>query len=152
MSDPSGLDDLLADRPDTVFLEGVGEVPVEYAPPPTPVFPDDRLCWAPGLARRELHGETVIFDVAARSAHVLNPTAGLLWQCMDGEGTVSEIFADVAAAFEVPLAAIEHDFVPVLSDWKRDGLVIETGTVAVLPSTQGAVAPEPRYLKNPPND
>lgn len=145
--------ELFAGRPETIEIEGVGAVPVTYAPeqpPPTPVYPEDRLRVAEGVAWCEVDGELVIYDVRSRTAHVVNETAGLLWQCMDGEGTVSEIFADVADAFGLPLQTVELDFVPVISEWKAAGLVVDP-TVVSSGSTTAPVQHRHRFLSNPPN-
>lgn len=149
------LESLFASRPDTVHVEGVGEVPVTYEPepePPAPVFPDDRLRWAPGVAWHDLAGELVIARGSVHAAHVLNHTAGLLWQCMDGEGTVREIFADLASAFAVEVQTVEHDFVPLISDWKRDGLVVDANPPEAPGHRTERHVTRRRFLAYPPND
>lgn len=55
--------------------------------------------------------------------HLLNPTAGLLWACFDGRGTVAEIAADVAEAFGVPVEAVQPEVVGLTGDLVARGLV-----------------------------
>ena len=141
------------ERPATVFVEGIGELPVEYGTavqPPEPVYPDDVLSVADHVVARGVGDETVLFDPRESDAHVLNSSASLLWNCLDGAGSVREIFADLADAFGVPVGVIEHDFVPLLSDWKRHQLVVTRG-IDDSPGVSPQAVPTSRYLVDPPN-
>jgi hypothetical protein len=48
-----------------------------------------------------VEGEVIVLDRAAGLIHQLNPTAAYIWERCDGETTVREIAARLAAAFEI---------------------------------------------------
>ena len=145
-----------ADEPqEFVFVEVFGDVPLVRAPEPEPappVYPNDRLRMAPNVAWQEVGDEFVLYDSASGRTQVLNATGGLLWQCMEGEGTMEEIFADFGEAFGVPVENVAHDFVPVLAEWKRTKLVLtqDSSAGARSDAIDGA-AQAWRYLADPPN-
>lgn len=64
---------------------------------------------APSVAYTELDGEVVLYDEDTGHTHLLNPTAGVLWQCFDGEATLDELAADVADAYGIDPAAAAED-------------------------------------------
>ncbi len=102
---------------------------------PSPLGPDDRPRMVPGVASVELDGEVVLLD-EEHQVHLLNPTAGLLWACFDGRGTVAEIAADVAEAFGVPIEAVQPEVVGLTEDLVARGLL-------QLDADDGPDAPEP---------
>jgi Coenzyme PQQ synthesis protein D (PqqD) len=55
----------------------------------------------PGVAHVEIDDERVLYDPATRAVARLDPVGALLWLALDGEGTVADLAADTAAAFEV---------------------------------------------------
>lgn len=83
---------------------------------------EDRPRVVPGIASVEMDGEVVLLDHRGH-VHLLNPTAGLLWQCFDGHGQVGEIAADVAEAFGVPLDGVQREVVALAEDLANRGLV-----------------------------
>lgn len=54
------------------------------------------------LITQQVEGELVVFDKAQDKAHVLNPTAALVWQNCDGKRTVSEVAQIVAEQTGTP--------------------------------------------------
>jgi hypothetical protein len=78
-----------------------------------------------GVAWVAIGDEIVLYRAADAASLVLNSTAGLLWQCLDGSSRLTEIFADLADAFGADRAEVEKDCVPVLSRWLAEQLVEE---------------------------
>jgi hypothetical protein len=58
----------------------------------------------PGVVQAEVDGERVLYDPSTRAVARLDRVGSVLWEGLDGVGTVGELAADVAAAF-----AIERD-------------------------------------------
>ena len=54
------------------------------------------------LITQQVDGELVVFDKAQDKAHVLNPTAALVWQNCDGKRTVSQVAQLVALQTRTP--------------------------------------------------
>jgi hypothetical protein len=80
---------------------------------------------ATGVASVAIGDEVVIYRVVPPDSFVLNPTAGLLWQCLDGQSRLDEILDDLAAAFGVDRAEVEKDCVPIVATWLAHHLVEE---------------------------
>src|SRR5881396_3250130 len=82
-----------------------------------------------GVAWVTIGDEVVIYRVAGGASLVLNSTAGLLWQCLDGASRLADIFDDLADAFAADRSAVETDSVPVVSTWLAERLVEEVDDV-----------------------
>jgi hypothetical protein len=55
----------------------------------------------PGVAHAEVDGERVLYDPDTRAVIRLDRVASVLWQGLDGNGTVAELAADAAGAFVI---------------------------------------------------
>jgi hypothetical protein len=55
----------------------------------------------PGVAHAEVDGERVLYDPDTRAVIRLDRVASVLWQGLDGNGTVAEFAADTAGAFVI---------------------------------------------------
>ncbi len=82
------------------------------------VAPGD-VAWAP------IDREVVVWHPAHGASFALDPTAALLWQCLDGESTVGEVLADIADVVGVPLADITADCLPVVASWLEAGIAVD---------------------------
>jgi hypothetical protein len=80
---------------------------------------------AAGVAWVSIGDEVVVYRVADAASLVLNPTAGLLWQCLDSTSRLADILDDLADAFRTDRGEVEQDCVPVLSTWLAEKLVEE---------------------------
>jgi hypothetical protein len=78
----------------------------------------------PDVAHVEVDGEVVLYDDVAKVMHRLNPTASVLWNCMDGSGTLIEIAGDLADAYRADAGAVLDDVVAVTRDLGDKGLLV----------------------------
>ena len=125
--------------------------------PPPAVGLGDRPRRRPGVAHVELDGEVVLLQDGG--VHLLNPVAGLLWSCFDGEGTLAEIAEDAADAFGAPLEAVQADVLHLAADLLARGLVVDEehdeaaaqAQPAEAPAADGDDHPEDRFLVEPPS-
>lgn len=84
-----------------------------------------------GAVRWALAGtEAVVHMPALGATHVLDRSAAMLWQCLDGVSPLEEIFADMAAVFGVDRSVVEHDCLPVVRSWFLAGIVVVPGSAA----------------------
>lgn len=84
---------------------------------------DTVLAVSPDAAWAELEGETVLYDPVSARVQVLNSTAGLLWNCLDGSDPVRDLLAALAEVFGVADDVVEADCLPMLETWIGRGLV-----------------------------
>lgn len=75
------------------------------------------------LAMVEIDGEAVIYDQPSRDILYLNPTATIVFGLCDGTGTVKEMAADIADAFQVQSAEVERQIRSLLRGFKKSGLL-----------------------------
>jgi hypothetical protein len=80
-------------------------------------------------------------------AHVLDPTSSLLWQCLDGEATLAELFADVADVAGVATQRVSDDCRLVVQSWIAAGIA----TTSPVPSEPSGPPRAWRHLLPPPN-
>jgi PqqD family protein of HPr-rel-A system len=130
---------------------------------PDQLTPGDRPSPSPAALLMEAGDAQIVFDRASGGVHVLNPTGALVWQVLDGQGTIDEIAADISEVFGIERAeALEQ-----VSDLAR-----QLGTAGLLRDVAPAWPPLPRptddcdddafpvqdpfrrppYLAVPPND
>jgi hypothetical protein len=77
------------------------------------------------VAEVQIGDEVVIYSPATRTSLVLDATAGLLWQCLDGVSSLHEIFVDIADAYNTSEVQISNDFLPVVARWLAAQVVEE---------------------------
>ncbi|MGH2728941.1 MAG: PqqD family peptide modification chaperone [Actinomycetota bacterium] len=75
----------------------------------------------------EHEGETVLIDRGSGGVHLLNPTAALVWQCLDGTGTIAEIVGDIADVFGQGPGEVMGAVLEVVRRFGRQGLLAGVG-------------------------
>jgi D-alanyl-D-alanine carboxypeptidase len=70
----------------------------------------------------ELDGEAVILNPTTNELFVLTPTASVIWQCLDGIGTVGDLVGDLIGVFQGDEGAIRTDVVNLIADFEAQGL------------------------------
>ena len=75
------------------------------------------------VAGVELDGEAVLYDEEQDMLHLLNPTATVVWSCLDGETTLAELADDLADAFEMPVDVIVAELVDLVRQFGQQGLL-----------------------------
>jgi hypothetical protein len=93
------------------------------------VHPAEVFGPAAGVAWVATGDEIVLYRVADAASLVLNATAGLLWQCLDGSSRLGDIFNDLADAFGLDRANVEADCVPVMRRWLAEHLIEKVDSV-----------------------
>ena len=88
---------------------------------------------------------------ASGSTHVLDPTAAVLWQCLDGVSSLHEVFADIADAFAIPLDQVAADCMPAVESWVATGIAVDTTQPARQLDDDGEHGRTWRRLVDPPN-
>jgi hypothetical protein len=71
----------------------------------------------------EIDGEAVILDEARNRLHHLNPTAGLVWACFDGTGSIDEIAHDLASVYGASGASTSADVLALARELAAQGLL-----------------------------
>ena len=75
------------------------------------------------VAGVELDGEVVLYHEGANTVHVLNPTATIVWLCLDGSADLNEICEDLAAVFELDEERVRADVIAAVREFGRQGLL-----------------------------
>lgn len=75
------------------------------------------------VAAVELDGEAVLYHEELRTVCVLNPTATIVWNCLDGSSDLETLCGDIADAFAVELDTIRREVVEIVRELGRQGLL-----------------------------
>lgn len=86
----------------------------------------------------EIDGEIVLYDDRAKVMHRLSPTAGQVWRCLDGSGSLAEIAADLADVYQADPGQVLTDVVGTARQFGSAGLLIGVGD---LPDSEDAHDP-----------
>jgi hypothetical protein len=122
------------------------------APPEAHVTPNPDTVVARAAVAWAVAGTEVVVRVPATGAtHVLDPTAALLWQCLDGDSPLQQIFADLAAAFGVAPDVVAADCRPAVASWLQAGIVVASRPPAATPAPAAPHVRGWRRLVDPPN-
>jgi len=92
-------------------------------------YPSLATCWVrnPGVHSVELDKEAVLYDEPTGRLHMLNPSATLIWTCLDADVTGGELAAELADAFGVPLESMKGQVAEALEALAAEALIIDGG-------------------------
>jgi hypothetical protein len=71
----------------------------------------------------ELEGEAVVLDEQANRLHLLNRTATLVWNCLDGEVDVAGLAREISEVLGLPFEQVLADTLSVVTDLAAEGLL-----------------------------
>ena len=75
------------------------------------------------ITESKVEDDLVLFDPRTDAAHVLNPTAALVWWLCDGSRKEAEIVNELESLFETVPAALAADVAKSLSDFASVGII-----------------------------
>jgi hypothetical protein len=81
----------------------------------------------PEVVQVEVDGEIVLYDDKAKVMHRLSPSAGQVWRCLDGSGSLAEIAGDLADVYQVDPAQVLSDVVATARQFGSAGLLVGVG-------------------------
>lgn len=99
----------------------------------------------PDVFRVGLDDETVLYDAVTGRVHLLNPVAGLLWECFDAPVAVDELVRELSACFRVDPSVLEPDVRLLVGRLLAEGLLGEVPTTIARTRTRS----EPVDLSRP---
>ena len=71
----------------------------------------------------ELEGEAVVLDERANRLHLLNRTATLVWNCLDGEVDIAGLAREISEVLELPFEQGLAETLSVVTDLAAEGLI-----------------------------
>ena len=71
----------------------------------------------------EIDGEAVVLDERANRLHLLNHTATLVWNCLDGTVDVGGLAREIGEVLELPLDTVLVDTLAVIRELGDEGLL-----------------------------
>jgi hypothetical protein len=91
--------------------------------PPSSLTGIDRPRPRDSVATEILDGEAVLHREGTRALHVLNRTATVIWQNLDGEITLDELSALLSEAANEPLDMVQRDVLRTVQSFGASGLL-----------------------------
>jgi hypothetical protein len=92
----------------------------------------------PDLVVEELDGEALVYDEIDGSLHRLDTIATLVWSCLDGTVSVSQLAAEFSEAFDTDRTTVEHDLLATIRTLRDEGLLMESGVASGAPNRRSA--------------
>ena len=80
-----------------------------------------------------------VIDQHGGRLYEMNPTAGVIWQCLDGDGTLGEIAEDLAASFNAAPSAIVPDLLATVDQFVRRAIAGLVGSPLSTPISTSRV-------------
>lgn len=89
----------------------------------------------------ELDGIVVMVDERTGELHQLNPTASIVWQCLDGRSSLEEIASDIAEVAGADPEMVLSDIVALATD--LDSRSVLAGSAEPAPPVENSVGVMP---------
>ena len=77
----------------------------------------------PNISEYEVEEEVVLYDPRSDSAHVLNPTAAVVWWLCDGDHKVKDIARELGDLYDKEPDSVRSDVDEILSGFLSSRLV-----------------------------
>jgi hypothetical protein len=74
------------------------------------------------VAQKAAH-ELLLLNMEDGNYYSLNETGGRIWELCDGNRTVSQVVATLAAEYEVPYSTLESDVIELLEGFRKGKLI-----------------------------
>jgi thiol-disulfide isomerase/thioredoxin len=72
----------------------------------------------------EFDGELLLVDRETGLLNLLDPVGSVVWNCLDGQGTLADLAEELADAFGAPLEVVRADVLEMVRDVGRAGLLV----------------------------
>jgi hypothetical protein len=87
----------------------------------------------PWVASAVLDGEAVLYDEDTGRVHLLNESASIVWQLLDGESTIEAIGRDVAAAVGADALLVISQVIDLVRMLAELGVIVGFDHAAIEP-------------------
>ena len=78
---------------------------------------------APNISEYEVEDETVLYDPRSDAAHVLNPTAAVVWWLCDGDHKVKDIARELGDLYDKEPDAVRSDVEEIIEGFLSSRLI-----------------------------
>lgn len=81
----------------------------------------------PAVPFQRLEEDTIVVDPRTREVHLLNDTAGRIWELLGAKTTVEELASSLGDEYDAPPEELREAVVVLLEDLRGKGLVLGDG-------------------------
>lgn len=81
----------------------------------------------PAIPFQKLEEDTIVVDPRTREVHLLNDTAGRIWELLASKTTVDELAASLGDEYDAPAEELRESVMELLQDLRGKGLVVGDG-------------------------
>jgi PqqD family protein of HPr-rel-A system len=78
----------------------------------------------PAVPFQKLEEDTIVVDPRTREVHLLNDTAGRIWDLLSSKATVEDLAARLGEEYEAPAEELRDAVTELLHDLRSKGLVL----------------------------
>ncbi len=126
--------------------------------PQSSISGSDRVRPRDTVTTEVLDGEAVLHVEGKPGLHVLNSTASLIWQNLDGQHTLNELASSLSQLAGVPFGTVQRDVLDAVRAFGDSGLlhgIAATGAAdepqTVVDGTAAISGDDLRFLPEPPH-
>lgn len=80
----------------------------------------------------EIDGEAIVYDESQEVAHLLSPTAAIVWELLDGRKRLDEIAVDLAEAFDASTEQVLGDVLELVQEFAKRCLLEKSPSTAAV--------------------
>lgn len=73
---------------------------------------------------RKIESETLILNLLTKQYHILNETAGKIWELSDGNHTIDEIAAEICKEYESTVDVVKEDVLKTVEGLTKVGVIV----------------------------
>lgn len=84
---------------------------------------ESRVLQAPSVTIEQVQGEAILYDPRRGEVHVVNTSAGRVWELCEGEPTISQLTSALAESYGMPVHAVRDDVLAVLEQFLDKELI-----------------------------
>lgn len=84
---------------------------------------DSRVTQSPAVTIEQVQGEAILYDSRRGEVHVVNASAGRLWDLCERRPTISELTTALAESYDLPADAVRDDVLAVLEQFLDKELI-----------------------------
>jgi nucleoside-diphosphate-sugar epimerase len=72
---------------------------------------------------RKIEDETLVLDLLTKQYHILNETAGKIWELSDGNHTIQEIAEEICREYDKSVDIVKEDVLHTVEGLSKVGVI-----------------------------
>ncbi|MDX1521315.1 MAG: PqqD family protein [Anaerolineae bacterium] len=79
---------------------------------------------SPDASHQMVGEEAILINLTSGEYYSLNDTGAAFWELIDGQRTIADCAATIAADYDVEAGVVEEDLLELAAEFKSEGLIV----------------------------